>query len=169
MAPSFFRRCVAGALVLTMALLVANLPALAGSNAVFRGRVLEADGVNPRPGVVVTLVDESAQKTYDSAPADARGYVRIDTAPAGTYAVVAGASEGAFLAADALTLNSGANKPLALALKANAQTRAGTQGSGGNKMAAWLKWTIVGGIVVGALIVADAMTKDETSASPSGL
>ncbi len=166
MAPSPFRRIVAGALVVTMALLVANLPALAGSNAVFRGRVLEADGVNPRPGVVVALVDENDGKTFQSAPADARGYFRIDAAPAGTYAVVARASEGAFLAANAVTLNAGANKPVSLSLKASAAAG----GSGGSnpqqdKIAGWVKWVIVGGIAVGALVVADQLTKQETPAS----
>ena len=166
MAPSFSRRFVAGALVVTMALLVANLPALAGSNAVFRGRVLEADGVNPRPGVVVALVDENDGKTFESAPADDRGYFRVDSAPAGTYAVVARASEGAFLAADAMTLNPGANKPVALSLKANAaEGGTGTASPQQDKIAPWLKWVIVGGIAVGALIVADQITKEETPAS----
>lgn len=165
MTPSSFRRVVASALVATMALMVANLPALAGSNAVFRGRVLEADGVNPRPGVVVTLVDENGHRTFDSAPADARGFVRIDSAPPGTYAVVARASEGAFLAADAVKLNAGPNKPLALALKANAAAGGGSSPRQ-DKMAGWLRWVIVGGIAVGALIVADSITKEETPSSP---
>lgn len=166
MAPSFFRRTVAGALVVTMALLVANLPALAGSNAVFRGRVLEADGVNPRPGVVVALVNGNDGKTFESGPADDRGYFRIDSAPAGTYAVVARASEGAFLAADAMTLNAGANKPVALSLKANAaEGGTGTANPQQEKIAPWLKWVIVGGIAVGAIVVADAITKEETPAS----
>ncbi len=165
MAARSFRRFVAGALVVTMALLVANLPALAGSNAVFRGRVLEADGVNPRPGVVVALVDENGGKTFESTPADARGYFRVDSAPAGTYAVVARASEGAFLAASAVTLSAGANKPVSLALKASAA--AGGTGSNPrqDKIAGWVKWVIVGGIAVGALIVADQLTKEETPAS----
>ena len=165
MASSLFRRCVAGGLVLTMALLIANLPALAGSNAVFRGRVLEADGVNPRPGVVVTLVDEGSRETFDSSPADSRGYFRVDSAPAGTYVVVARASEGAFVAANPVTLQSGENKPLALALNANAQTAPTTGTTQKDKISGWMKWAIVGGIAVGALIVADAITKEETPAS----
>ncbi len=165
MAPSSFRRFVAGALVVTMALLVANLPALAGSSAVFRGRVLEADGVSPRPGVVVALVDESNGKTFESAPADDRGYFRIDSAPAGTYAVVARASEGAFLAANGLTLNAGGNKPVSLALKASAAAGGSGSSPRQEKIAGWLKWVIVGGIAVGSLIVADQLTKEETPAS----
>jgi hypothetical protein len=165
MARTLFRRFVAGALVLTMGLLAANLPAIAGSNAVFRGRVLEADGVNPRPGVVVTLVDEEGRKTFDSAPADTRGYFRVDSAPAGTYAVVARASEGAFLAAESVTLQSGENKPLALALKPNAQTTPTVDTTKQDKISGWLKWVIVGGIAVGAFIVADAISKEETPAS----
>jgi hypothetical protein len=165
MEPSFIRRLVAGALVLTMTLLVANLPAMAGSNAVLRGRVLEADGVNPRPGVVVTLVDETARKTYDSAPADARGYFRVDSAPAGTYAVVARASEGAFLAADTVKLAAGDNKPLALALQASPEPAAPGGSPEKDKMSSWLKWAIVGGIAIGGLIVADAITKEESPSS----
>jgi hypothetical protein len=159
------RRVVSGALMVALVLLVMDLPALAGANAVFRGRVLDADGVSPRSGVVVTLVDEANRKTFDSAPADSRGYFHIESAPAGTYAVVARASEGAFLAADAVTLNAGDNKPLALALKA------GAAGEGGGapraeRMASWLKWVIVGGIAVGGLIVANSITNEETPASP---
>ncbi len=167
MAPSFFRRFVAGAVVVTMALLVANLPALAGSSAVFRGRVLEADGVSPRPGVVVALVDTNAGKMFESSPADARGFFRIDAAPAGTYAVVARASEGAFLAADSVTLNAGANKPVSLSLKANAATGSTATGTTQQqeKISPLVKWIIVGGIAVGALIVADNITKEETPAS----
>jgi hypothetical protein len=166
MSLSRMRPVVTGVLLVALVLLVVDLPALAGSNAVFRGRVLDADGVSPRSGVVVTLVDESARKTFDSAPADARGYFRIDSAPAGTYAVVARASEGAFLAADAVTLNAGANKPLALALKAGAATEGGGTPPQNEKMASWLKWVIVGGIAIGGLIVADAITNEETPASP---
>jgi hypothetical protein len=166
MSSSSFRRVVSGVLLVTLALLVANLPALAGSNAVFRGRVLDADGVSPRPGVVVTLVDEGGRRTFDSAPADARGYFRVDTAPAGTYAVVARASEGAFLAADSVTLNPGTNKPLALALKAGAAAGGGGGTPRRDRLSGWLKWVIVGGIAVGGLIVADAITKEEAPASP---
>jgi len=166
MAPSFFRRLVAGALVLTMTVLFANLPVVADSNAVLRGRVLEGDGVNPRPGVVVTLVDESSRKTYDSAPADARGFFRVDSAPAGTYAVVARASEGAFLAADSVKLMAGENKPLALALKANATAPASpTEKTRSDEMSSWLKWLIVGGIVIGGLAVANSIMQEETPSS----
>ena len=163
---SFIRRFAASAVVLVLALPLANLSSFAGANALFRGRVLDANGVSPRPGVVVTLVDETRRKTFDSAPADARGYFRIDTAPAGTYAVVARASEGAFLASEGVTLVPGPNKPRALALKSGAAEGSGGGAANAAKIANWMKWTIIGGIAVGALVVADAITSDEPSASP---
>ena len=165
MAARGFRRVVAGAVVLALFLAVANLPVLAADNALFRGRVLAADGVSPKPGVVVMLVDREADQSFESAPADERGYFRVDSAPAGTYRVVARASEGAFLAADAVTLEPGRNKAVALSLKTNAETKpSGTSASG--TMEPWVKWVIVGGIAIGALVVADAITKDESPASP---
>ena len=162
-----FRRAVAGAVVFGLISLAANLPALSGANALFRGRVLAADGVSPKPGVVVTLVDRESSLTFDSAPADDRGYFRVDSAPAGTYRVVARAPEGAYLAADAVALEAGANRPVALALKANAQSSPSpTRTGSGQDIEPWLKWVIVGGIAIGALVVTDAITNDESSASP---
>ena len=165
MAARGFRRVVAGSIVLALVFAVANLPVLAADNALFGGRVLAADGVSPMPGVVVMLVDQQSDRTFESAPADDRGYFRVDGAPAGTYRVVAHASEGAFLAGDKVSLEPGRNKPVALSLKANAQTKpSGSTGS--DTMEPWVKWVIVGGIAIGALVVADAITNDETPASP---
>lgn len=166
MSVSRFRRILAGVLAVSVVLVMADFPTLAAESALFRGRVLGGDGVSPRSGVVVTLVDRESQKTFDSAPADDRGYFKIDSAPAGTYRLVARASEGAFLASDALTLKAGANKPVALALKANAAAGTSTGGSSSGSLEPWMKWVIVGGIVVGALIVADAVTGKEEPASP---
>ncbi len=162
-----FRRGVAGAVVFGLISLAANLPAIADANALFRGRVLAADGVSPMAGVIVTLVDRESSRTFDSAPADDHGYFRVDSAPAGTYRVVARAPEGAYLAADAVALQPGANKPVALALKANAQAApAPTKSASGQDIEPWLKWVIVGGIAIGALVIADAITSDESPASP---
>jgi hypothetical protein len=170
MSCSPFRRAVAGALVVAIAAAVANLPAVAASNALFRGRVLDADGVTPRAGVVVALLDVEKKQSFESAPADDRGYFRIDAAPAGSYAVVARAKEGAFLAASSVALSPGENKPLALSLKSAGS--GGAAGGGGaaaatrTAISTWMKWVIVGGIAVGSLVVADAVSKSENPSSP---
>ncbi len=168
MSVSSYRRGLAVSLVAALVLLLANVPLLAGSAAAFGGRVLAADGVSPRPGVVVDLVDPATSQVVASAPADANGYFRVDAAPPGSYRIVAEAPEGAFLAEGAVTLEPGANRPVALALKASADTpkTGGSVPAGTKKLRAWQKWVIVGGIVVGALIVADAVSSKETPSSP---
>ena len=55
---------------------------------------------------------------------------------------------------------------VSLSLKANAaEGPSGTPSQQQQKISPILKWVIVGGIVVGALIVADNLTKEETPAS----
>jgi hypothetical protein len=112
---------------------------------------------------------------YKSSPTDAKGAFSIATAPAGSYALVVEAPEGAFLAASNLQLAPGVNKPLSLALKPGKQAEpppttpapatpppaAAKKGS----VPTWAKWVIAGGIVVGAAIVVDAVTSNEASPS----
>jgi|KBSSwiStaDraftv2_1062776.scaffolds.fasta_scaffold41841_5 hypothetical protein len=141
------------------------------------GRVV-TDGADPRAGVVVTLVEPASEKAYRSAPTDARGAFTIDAAPAGSYALVVEAPEGAFLASNNVQLAPGVNRPISLALK---------PGKGGKQDApppapadapppppaaphgppTWAKWVIAGGVIVGAAIIVNAVTKDD-EASPAG-
>ncbi len=172
MSSNNLRRAVAIVLALAVTSLTAYLPAAAGSAAVLRGRVVGADGTTPRPSAVVTLVDPSSERTFSSEPADARGFFRIDAAPAGSYSVVVETRDGAYLAAKALPLSAGANQPVSLALKPGAPVSAGEgtpkPSGGGGKLVPWQKWVIVGGIVVGAIVIADAVSgEEEKTASPS--
>jgi hypothetical protein len=139
--------------------------------------VLAANGSEARAGVVVALVDTSAEKIFRSQPTDARGAFRVDAPAAGRYALVVEAPEGAFLASDGLDLAAGSNPPIALALKpgrqgqgepepapaptpAPAPAPAATPAPTGG-LPNWAKWVIAGGIVVGAAIVVDAVTSDD--------
>jgi hypothetical protein len=89
----------------------------ASSPATFRGRVLDADGVTPRTGVVVALYDARTEVVVRSTPTDARGSFRIEGAAAGSYALLAETPQGAFLAAGEVRLSPGENRPLSLALQ----------------------------------------------------
>jgi len=162
------QRFVACTLTVVLVAFAGNFPLLAGENAVLLGRVTVADGSQPRPGIVVTLVDEQRETTYSSAPTNDRGAFRVDSAPAGTYRVIAEGAEGAYLAAAALDLTPGENRPIALALQANAEEPPEAIPGSPPKPPGpptWAKWVIVGAIVVGGVAVVSAVT-DEDEASP---
>ena len=165
---STLRRSTAAALVFGLVTLTSSGVLLAGSPSTLTGRDLTQNGSDPRPGVIVTLVEATSERAYRSSPTDARGAFAIDAAPAGSYALVVEAPEGAFLAASNLQLAPGVNRPVSLALKPGRQGEPPpeTTPSSDKKKGAvptWAKWVIAGGIVVGAAIVIDALTKSEAS------
>ena len=97
----------------------------------------------------------------------------MDSAPAGSYRVVAETPQGAYLASDAVDLSAGDNRPVSLSLNGAAPNYQSTSGAGGQQtkggsLPTWAKWVIVGGIVViGAAAVASVTSDDdETPASP---
>jgi len=173
MTPSTFRRVVIHALVAAVILPPASLGALAGGEAPFQGRVVDADGLTPMAGVVVTLVDPGSAASFASGPSADNGSFQIAGAPTGSYTLIAETSRGAFLAPRPVVLGEGHSAPVSLSLRANADEE-----GGGSEVPAmtprrvkggptgWGKWLIVGGIVVGGFAVLDAVTKDETAASP---
>jgi len=161
MTPSLCRRALALALAATTALILLPAPVLAAGEAQLAGRVFDADGATPRAGVVVTLVDPDTDAAVSSEPTSDEGTFRIEQAPAGTYRVLAEAPEGAFLAADPVDLEPGANRPISLTLK----LAPAMEGTTGSKMKTWKKWLIAGGIAVGALFLINEVS-DETDASP---
>jgi hypothetical protein len=77
---------------------------MAGAPSTLSGRVLTQNGTDPRPGVVVALVEPATERAYRSSPTDARGAFSIDAAPAGDYALLVEAPEGAFLASSRMQL-----------------------------------------------------------------
>ena len=168
---SQLRRPAAVVLSAGLVLMASSGLLVAAPPSTLTGRVLAANGADPRPGVVVTLVDPASETMYKSSPTDAKGAFAIGTAPAGSYAVLVEAPEGAFLASSNVQLAPGVNKPVALALKPGKQgdpppaapPAAPSTPSGG--IPTWAKWTIAGGIVVGAAIVVDAVTSDSNEAS----
>ena len=167
---STLRRSTAAALVFGLVTLTSSGVLLAASPSTLTGRVLTQNGSDPRPGVIVTLVEAASERAYRSSPTDARGAFTIDAAPAGNYALLVEAPEGAFLAASNLQLAPGVNRPVSLALKPGKQGEppAGTTPPSDKKkgdVPTWAKWVIAGGIVVGAAIVVDAVTKGN-EASP---
>ncbi|MCP3979786.1 MAG: carboxypeptidase regulatory-like domain-containing protein [bacterium] len=139
------------------------MPVQASTGAVFSGRVVQSDGVTPRTGAVVTLLDQKTGRTFESQPTGNSGNFRIDAAPAGGYTLLIDTSEGAFLASNNMQIAKGSNRPVALQLSSNAPNY---QGSGGTSGAAaggsnLLGWIITGGIVVVSLFAIDELTEDD--------
>jgi hypothetical protein len=172
MSSSALRRSTAVALILGLVTLTSSGAIQAGSPSTLTGRVLTQNGVDPRPGVVVTLIEPASERAFRSSPTDARGAFTIDAAPAGSYALVVEAPEGAFLAASDLLLAPGVNRPLSLALKPGKQDQppAATPppDSDAKKKGAvptWAKWVIAGGIVVGGAIIIDAVTSSDDAST----
>ncbi len=162
------RRPTAVALIFGFATLMLSGAASAAPPSTLTGRVVDETGVEPRAGVVVTLVEPASEKAYRSSSTDARGAFKIDAAPAGRYALLVEAPEGAFLASSNLQLAPGVNRPVSLALKPGRQETppSGAPASPPQSepkkagIPTWAKWVIAGGIIVGAAIVVDAVTKN---------
>jgi hypothetical protein len=161
------QRALALTLTLTLAMFLMPVPASAGSDAQFGGRVLQQDGITPRPGVVVTLYDSASEQTFSSPPTDDMGFFNITDARPGTYALLAETPEGAYLAAEDLDLQAGPNKALALTLSSAAPKAAPGATTPGSGMSKWAKWTIAGAIAATALFLATDVSSDVTEiASP---
>jgi hypothetical protein len=168
------RRVTAFALAFVLVALTSSGAILAGSPSTLTGRVMAQNGADPREGVVVTLIEPVSENAFRSSPTNAHGAFTIDTAPAGDYALVVEAPEGAFLAASNLQLAPGVNRPLSLALKPGKQAQppaeAPPQAPNENQkkkgaIPTWAKWVIAGGIIVGGAIVIDAVTSDDSASS----
>lgn len=158
-------RWVAGLLAFVFVFVPARALAFATEGAFFRGKVVAAGGGAPRSGVVVALVaPSSTEAVYRSSPTDDRGVFRVEGVPAGSYRLLVETPDGAFLASDPVELKAGSNRPVLLALRTNSPAEGGGT-PGGQSQSRWQKWVIVGGIVVGALLVVDALT-EEDRASP---
>lgn len=169
---SSLRRPIAIAVIFAMVTLTTPGVFASGASSTLTGRVMAQNGADPRAGVVVTLVAPASEQAYRSAPTDARGAFKIDSAPAGSYALVVEAPEGAFLASNNLQLAPGMNRPVSLALKAQgepAPAPAGTTETPEQKkkgeLPTWAKWVIAGGVIVGAAIVIDSVTKNDEASS----
>ena len=117
MSPKLSRRLLA----MTVAVALLWLPIAprteAAGTALFRGRVVSADGVTPRSGVTVALVDAERGSVFRSMPTDERGVFQLDSAAPGSYTLVAEVPEGAFVAQGTVSLDAGNNPAVALALQ----------------------------------------------------
>ena len=179
------RKLLAAVVSIAVVAAASGVPLAAAELARFQGRVLDADGASPRSGVIVTLVDASGETTYDSRPSDDRGVFRVEEAPAGTYAVLARAPEGNFLAGGRVALVAGDNPAVSLALLP--QTDPATPDdadkdddddegaaappppsppppSGG--LPTWGKWVITGAIIVGGVGLVQYLSEEEDPGSP---
>jgi len=152
-----------------LALTVASI-APAGSLASLGGRVVDPDGMTPRAGVRVGLVDERGELRASSLPTRGDGAFLIENAPEGSYGLMVDTPEGAFASRATVDLRAGANPPLALSLEGRSRHYEQTTGlgSGDRPLPRWARWTIAGGIGVAALLVIADSGEDssESAASP---
>ncbi|NIM64124.1 MAG: hypothetical protein GTO30_21480, partial [Acidobacteria bacterium] len=133
------------------------------------GRVMETDGLTPRSGVVVALVDDENRLVYRSEPTNEEGAFQIDSAPAGGYKLLAETDDGAFLASNDFQLGAGDNKPVALKLTPAAQASNVTIAPGqAGAESSWWQWVIAGTIIIaGLLVVSDASESQPSIVQPS--
>jgi len=122
------RRWFAAVVAAVTIVVHSGLPASAEGVALFRGRVLAADGATPRAGVTVALVEENGS-VVRSRPSDDRGAFGFDSVVPGAYTVIAEGPEGAFVASGKVRLREGENPAVALALRPAVQEPDEQQGS----------------------------------------
>ena len=158
MTSPLIRRLVAFHLAIATFIFASVVPVVHAENALLSGRVMETDGLTPRSGVVVALVDDENRLVYRSDPSNDEGAFQIDSAPAGDYKLLAETDEGAFLASNDFQLAGGENKPVALKLTPGAQSPNATIAPGqAGAGTSWWQWAIAGTIIVaGLLVVSDA-------------
>ena len=156
-----FRSFVALGLALTTASMSFS-PVVADATdgkAIFSGRVLHENGITPRSDVVVILVHtvDGNERNYRAEPSSAEGGFILDSAPAGSYMLLAETEEGVFLAARRLDLVSGENEPLVLTLEpAEGPALAGLAQQGG--LPRWAEGLIAGAIAVVAFLLFEDST-----------
>jgi hypothetical protein len=165
---SRFQRHLATALAATLLCWLATPVGHAGSLGSFSGRVVGVDGIQPRAGVTVWLMDSTADRGIASAATDASGSFRIADAPAGNYRLAVEAQEGAYLLGDALTVQAGDNPALALRLSGGQPNfQSGESFRPGSGLSPTIKWVIVGAIVIaGAFVIREVSEDSEDVASP---
>lgn len=157
-----FRRSLAAALIVCAVGLPLQ-PGLAADAAVFSGRVVDKDGFLPRTDVVVRLVETSTEQTWASAPTGDEGAFRIESAPAGSYAVLAETAEGKYLAGENVQLAAGENTPVQLALDPGVQPVVLAPGQTRSTLPAWAKGVIAGVMVIAAVALFDSAQETEAS------
>ena len=162
------RRLLASTVAVATLLVSSALPISAADFGTLSGKVTDNDGITPRAGVVIALVDDTTKTIIRSEPTNDQGVFRIGEAPVGDYKLLAETDNGAFLASNQFDVQAGSNRPVALKLQPadtipNATIAPGQNtGAGGTS---WWQWVIAGTIaVVGLVVVADA--SDESNASP---
>ena len=161
MSKSSLRSCVA--IALTCSLALACLPVEAAS-AALAGRIFRADGTTGAQGAVVVLVDATGTE-YRAEPAGDDGRFQVSGLPVGSYSLVVETADGAFLAAQSLTLGEGPREPLSLVL--DPSRAASTKGLAQSSGASWTKWVFVGVVGAASLFVINEVSDDEEeTASP---
>jgi len=161
--------------VLVTALLFSGAPSalFAGAEPDLSGTVFDHTGGRPRAGIVVALVDPANEIRFASEPTGADGRFVVNGAPAGRYAVLAEADEGAYLAASDLRWNADADTEILVSLapavqdddEGDATPPSQSQSAG---MPTWGKAVLAGVLTITGVVLIEEVSEDtDEAASPS--
>ena len=118
-----------------------------------------------RPVDGIVTLQRSGYKPYSCHTI--AGRCTIHNVPPGTYTVLIETPDGAYLASDGLTLTAGDNQPLLLAISNDPPTGPPPGLAAGGGWPTWVKWVVVGVIVVvGAVVINEVTEDDETPGTP---
>jgi hypothetical protein len=164
MESGFLPRTAVGVLAALLATVLSLPPAWSQEPASWAGRVFQGDGVTPRSGVVVSLLDAEGQRAVRSSPTRDDGGFVIDRVPAGSYAVAVETEQGAFVSPDLLDLAPGVNQPVGLALRSgpiDAELPYGLGEPGG--LSTLGQWLLAGSIFVLGIFALHQISESDSS------
>jgi hypothetical protein len=115
-AAGFRRRLMAIGLVVSLCGLPVSFGQTAGSAGNLTGRIFVADGVTPRPGVVVKAANLSTSQVFTSTQTDKAGRYALADLPSGQYQVAVETGEGLYVNQDRVPVLQGRKTLFSLAL-----------------------------------------------------
>jgi hypothetical protein len=163
-------RALAGCLALAMSGALAPLHAAAAGTATVSGTILSVSDRSPLAGARLYLGDPATGDVFPSAPADPDGKFVVAELPPATYEVAVGLDRGLYLVPERITLASGAERTLALAVDPETPPVPPSDppdsglGLWSNPLTAALL-VLGSALVVGAAV--ESATDDEDDASPT--
>ena len=132
-------------------------------SAVLEGRVFDADGSTPRPGVVVVLAESPDGATWESAPSSSDGAFVVDDAPTGEYTVLVRDGDAVYLAGRQVPIRDGMKQEVLLSVQPNLAPAS----TGNDELPRWGEWMIFGAIALSGAYLANEIFTTDDSESPA--
>jgi len=116
------RRLAACGLAVSLSGFPLSLGSGIGATGSLAGRIFVADGITPRPGVVVKVANLATSQTFASTRTDKSGHYLLASLPSGQYQVAVEAGEGLYVNQERIPVLQGRKTLYSLALsRTNAQ------------------------------------------------